>query len=223
MPLVLHYLSLSPPARTVDLVIHALGLAAEYKVVDTLNKEQFKPEFLKLNPLHTIPVIVDDGFVLWESHAIITYLVSKYGKDDSLYPKDLKKRAIVDQRLHYSNDVFYVLRRITRKILLGQLKVLSDDYIHRVRELQMNMEKLLEGNKFMAGDTLTLADYSYITLVDVLEVFQPMENKFPHIKAWEARCKASMKSFDYVNKKGAAEIIAKIKDGLSSMENIFAT
>lgn len=48
MPLVFYYLSLSPPARSVDLVIHALGLSAEYRVVDTLNKEQFKPEFLKV-------------------------------------------------------------------------------------------------------------------------------------------------------------------------------
>ncbi|KAG8256025.1 hypothetical protein J6590_078407 [Homalodisca vitripennis] len=39
---------------------------------------------------------------------IMTYLVSKYGKDDSLYPRDLRKRAVVDQRLHYSNDVVYV-------------------------------------------------------------------------------------------------------------------
>jgi hypothetical protein len=38
----------------------------------------------------------------------MTYLVSKYAKDDALYPKDLQKRAIVDQRLHYSNDVFYI-------------------------------------------------------------------------------------------------------------------
>lgn len=43
----------------------------------------------------------------------MTYLVSKYGKDDSLYPKDLKKRAIVDQRLHFSNDAFFVLKQIT--------------------------------------------------------------------------------------------------------------
>ncbi|KAG8280165.1 Glutathione S-transferase, variant 2 [Homalodisca vitripennis] len=153
------------------------------------------------------------------SHAIITYLVSKYGKDDSLYPKDLKKRAIVDQRLHYSNDVFYVLRRITRKILLGQLKVLSEDYIHRVREIQMNMEKLLEGHKFMAGDTLTVADYSYITLVDVLEEFSPMEDKFPQIQAWASRCYATIKDFDLVNKKGAKEIISQIKEGLSLVEH----
>lgn len=62
-----------------------------------------------MNPQHTIPTLVDDdGFVLWDSHAIMPYLVSKYGKDDSLYPKDLKKRAVIDQRLHFDSNVLFL-------------------------------------------------------------------------------------------------------------------
>lgn len=49
----------------------------------------------------------EDGFVLWDSHAIMGYLVEKYGKDDKLYPKDLRKRAIVDQRLHFESGVLF--------------------------------------------------------------------------------------------------------------------
>jgi len=41
------------------------------------------------------------------SHAISAYLVGKYGKDDALYPKDLQKRAIVDQRLHFDTGVLF--------------------------------------------------------------------------------------------------------------------
>lgn len=48
-----------------------------------------------------------------------------------------------------------------------------------------------------------------------------MEHKFPLIKAWMARCKTAMKNFEHVNKKGADEIVTKIKEGLSSMENLF--
>lgn len=54
-----------------------------------------------------IPTIVDNGFVLWESRAIMTYLVSQYGKNDSLYPKNPRKRAIVDQRLHFDLGTLY--------------------------------------------------------------------------------------------------------------------
>ena len=64
-----------------------------------------------MNPQHTVPTLVeDDGFVLWESHAIMPYLVDKYGKeDDPLYPKDLRKRATINQRLHFNNGVLFTL------------------------------------------------------------------------------------------------------------------
>lgn len=58
-----------------------------------------------MNPQHTVPTLNDNGYILWDSHAINAYLVGKYGKDDSLYPKDLQKRGIVDQRLHYNSSV----------------------------------------------------------------------------------------------------------------------
>lgn len=73
-----------------------------------------------MNPQHTIPTLVDDdGFTIWDSHAIMIYLVSKYAKDDSLYPTDLKKRALIDQRLHFeSGVVFAYLRRIAVSLRL---------------------------------------------------------------------------------------------------------
>lgn len=65
---------------------------------------------IQINFQHVVPTLVDGDFVLWESRAINTYLVSAYAKDDSLYPKDLKKRAIVDQRLYFDASLFEKLR-----------------------------------------------------------------------------------------------------------------
>lgn len=62
-------------------------------------------EFLKINPLHTVPTLVVDGKAICDSHAIITFLVSKYARDDSLYPKDLFQKALVDQRLFFNCSV----------------------------------------------------------------------------------------------------------------------
>lgn len=63
--------------------------------------------FLQLNPLHTIPTLQDGDFVLFDSHAINNYLVDKYGKSDSLYPKNLEKRAIVEQRQHFDCGILF--------------------------------------------------------------------------------------------------------------------
>lgn len=61
-----------------------------------------------MNPQHTVPTLDDDGNVIWDSHAIMGYLVNKYAKDDSVYPKnDPYKRAIIDQRMHFENGIVF--------------------------------------------------------------------------------------------------------------------
>ena len=55
------------------------------------------PEFLALNPNGQVPVVIDDGFVLWESGAVLRYLAGRAGSD--LWPQDLRERALVDQWL----------------------------------------------------------------------------------------------------------------------------
>jgi Glutathione S-transferase, N-terminal domain len=103
----LYYLPPSPPCRSVLLVGRMLGIDFDLKTVNVLDGEQLKLEFTQINPQHTIPTLVDHGLVLWESRVIMTYLVSAYGKDDKLYPKDPRTRALVDQRLHFDLGTLY--------------------------------------------------------------------------------------------------------------------
>lgn len=66
-----------------------------------------KPEFLKLNPSHTIPVLDDNGVIISDSHAINSYLADKYGKNDSLYPKDLVARSRVNEKLYFDTGFLF--------------------------------------------------------------------------------------------------------------------
>lgn len=61
-----------------------------------------------MNPLGTVPTVVDeDGFAMFESRAVMAYLVDVKSPGSTLYPTDPKERFIVDQRLFYDATVFY--------------------------------------------------------------------------------------------------------------------
>lgn len=77
MPIDLYYISLSPPCRAVLLTAKMVSVELNLKTVNLMTGEQMKPEFVKLNPQHTVPTIDDSGFILTESRAICGYLVNK--------------------------------------------------------------------------------------------------------------------------------------------------
>ena len=107
MTIDLYHMDASGPCRSVRMTAKMLGVELNVKLINLQAGEHMTPEFIKINPQHNIPTIVDDGFILNESRAICGYLVQKYGKDDSLYPKDAVKRAVVDQLLYFDMGVFY--------------------------------------------------------------------------------------------------------------------
>uniref|UniRef100_A0A1B6C4X9 Uncharacterized protein n=1 Tax=Clastoptera arizonana TaxID=38151 RepID=A0A1B6C4X9_9HEMI len=217
MGIKLYFLDLSPPCRTVDLVVHHLGLKVEYINVNLLAGEHLQPEFIKINPTHTIPAIDNDGFILYESHAICAYLMSKYGKEDSLYPKDLYKRAKVDEQLHYSNELFALFKYITRPILYDNNTVVSEEKKKAVLEKYNVLERALAGQDYFAGNQLTIADLSNISFVPLYQVYVPLpKDKFPRLTGWISRCEQNITKYNEVNGKGLEAlrnlILAKLNE-----------
>src|SRR4051794_20324807 len=86
----------SPNARKVRLICAELGINVEKVSPDFQKGDLRKPEFLELNPNGKIPVIDDDGFVVWESGAILKYLAKKR-PEVGLIPLDPKGLARLDQ------------------------------------------------------------------------------------------------------------------------------
>lgn len=66
MPLDLYYHPMSPPCRAVMLTARAMGVDLNLKKLDVLGGEHLKPEFVAINPQHTIPTLVDGNLRLWE-------------------------------------------------------------------------------------------------------------------------------------------------------------
>ena len=80
----------SPNPQKIRFALNELGVECETVPVDLLKREQRTAEFLALNPYGRVPVLVDGGLSLWESHAILAYLGEKTGK---LWPTTPAGRA----------------------------------------------------------------------------------------------------------------------------------
>jgi len=79
------YFNASPNPTKIALFLEESGLPYEPMPIDTRAGDQFKPEFLAINPNGKVPAIVDDGKIVFDSNAILLYLAEKTGK---FLPKD---------------------------------------------------------------------------------------------------------------------------------------
>ncbi|KAL0832362.1 hypothetical protein ABMA28_001794 [Loxostege sticticalis] len=198
----LYYVPGSAPCRAVLLTARALNINLNLKLVDLHHGEHLKPEYLKLNPQHTVPTLVDDGFSIWESRAIITYLVNKYAKGNPLYPEEPKARALVDQRLYFDigtlyqkfSDYFYPQ-------VFGGAPADKEKFTGVENALKL-LDTFLEGQKYCAGNNLTVADLSLIASVSSLEASDVNFLKYPNIKRWYETVKSTAPGYEEANGKG---------------------
>src|SRR5262245_51164860 len=94
MALVFYYGSGSPFAWKVWLTLEHKQIPYEIRILSFDRGDTRSPEFLAVNPRGKVPVIVDNGYALWESHAIVEYLEEQYPQLP-LLPSDPKSRATV--------------------------------------------------------------------------------------------------------------------------------
>lgn len=186
MALKLYGLLISPPVRAVTLCAKALKLDLELVKIDFIKGDHLKEEFLKKNPTHTVPVLIDNDFILYDSHAIMGYLVDKYGKDDSLYPKnDYAKKALINQSLHFDSSLLWPsVKPITRPLVTQGIKP-SQEKLDALKKVVGYLNRILTDNKtkYLAGDNVTIADYSIAMSVTSVEVFFSYDD-FPSVKTY---------------------------------------
>ncbi|XP_055591423.1 glutathione S-transferase 1 isoform X1 [Uranotaenia lowii] len=207
-----YYLPGSAPCRAVQMTAAAVGVELNLKLTNLMAGEHMKPEFLKINPQHCIPTLVDNGFALWESRAICAYLVEKYGKDDSLYPKDPQKRALVNQRLFFDMGTLYQRFGDYWYPQIFAKAPANPDNLKKMEEAVGFLNTFLEGHQYAAGDQLTIADLSLAASAATYEVAGFDFAKYPNVHAWLERCKKNAPGYA-LNQAGADEFKAKFLSG----------
>lgn len=142
--------------------------------------------------------MVDDGFVLWESRAILEYLVEKYGAKSSLFPECVKIRAQVHQRLFFELATLWPRfgEYIYPQLFGGQPA--DPVKLEKVHDALDFLNAFLEGQTYAAGDELTIADYSlYVSMLSFVTAGIDLE-RHENVAKWFTACKEAINKSDVV-------------------------
>ena len=170
-------------AEELGLAYERIDVGMQFGVVKT-------PEYLRLNPNALVPTIEDDGFVLWESHAIVRYLAAKHGAR-GLWPLEPRSRADAERWMEWAYTFLAAFRPVFWGLVRTapgkrDLKAIEEGR-NRCAELLAVPEAALATRPYLGGDTLTTGDIPlgcHVQLWMRLPIERPAH---PMLDAWFAR------------------------------------
>jgi len=189
MSIRLHYHPLSTFSRRVLIALLEKQIAYEPVFIDMTARKHKEPGYLALNPYGRVPTLEDDGFVLYESTAILDYLEATH-PNPPLAPSDVRARARVDMHMKLCD------LQLTRpwaaivfpKRFLPKERWNESAMAEAKGEVEKHLaiiERQLGGRPYLVGEQFTLADLCYLPFLEFLplaEIKPP-----PGVAAWTER------------------------------------
>ena len=187
MAITLYDASPSANSDRVKIVLHEKGLAYQRLTLDLAKREQKKAEFLKLNPYGKVPVINDNGKVLFESCIINEYLDERYPQP-ALMPKDPylrgRGRILVDYGLRYMHEPYWGLRGEMLKQETEREQRVIDEKRRDLRELMRYLEEALGDRSYFLGE-LSLTDIDLLARFIRFEDYGALPDpSLPRLNDW---------------------------------------
>ena len=180
-------------------------LGLEYERVDAGGKYGVvnTPEYRAMNPNGLVPVIEHDGFVLWESNAIVRYLAARHG-DGTLWPTDIQTRADVDCWMDWQagslnpgiGPAFIQLIRTAAE--KRDVTVIETARLDVEKKLAI-LDAHLATRDYIAGSTFTMGDIPLGCSVDRWYKLPLVREAHQHVERWYARLRG---------RKGATQVVA---------------
>ncbi|CAN6571278.1 unnamed protein product [Malus baccata var. baccata] len=163
--------------------------------IDLLKGENKHPDFLKLQPFGTVPLIQDGDYTLYESRAIMRYYAEKYkSQGTDLLGKTIEERGLVEQWLeveahNFQPPIYNLVVHILFAPVLGfpsDPKILqeSEEKLGKVLDIY---EEQLSKSKYLAGDFFSLVDISHLPFTHFLVANMGKEYMIKdrkHVSAW---------------------------------------
>lgn len=183
--LTLYHSPISPNSRRVWITLLEKGL--EFELVEIkLDGDQFKPDFLAINPFHHIPVLSDDGFNIIESLAILDYLEAKY-PPPAMLPKDAEDLAITRMAqvvaAHELSPAIIPLYPLMLDLPGGDPEKIEQAQ-QKVATVLKFFENLLDDRPFFGSQNITLAEVVAGSIIPWLPRGGMTLNNYPKVSAW---------------------------------------
>lgn len=192
-----------PNPLKIAILLEKLGLSFDVADLDFGNdpvRGVKSEKFLKINPNGRVPALVDhqnNDFVIWESGAILYYLVEKYDKDGKFFGTSVDERAVTMQWLTFQlsglgpvqGNVNYA--HLFWEPTYGEKPCKSvftrfegeSHRLYQVLEDQLAMQKQ-RGSDFIALDRPTIADFSFYPWVNIAHFGKLDISKYTNVTRW---------------------------------------
>jgi len=198
----------STACRPVRLLIAENGIKCDEEIIDILQGAHYQEPYASLNPSRLVPMLEDGDLRLTEGSAILKYLADK--SDLPSYPKDLKKRAKINEAMDWLNTQFY--RDFGYGLVYPQLfphhKRRSDEaHAGAIAWGQQGAQNWLQilndhwigpKNQYLCNNELSIADYFGAGVVSIGELIGCDFSGYPNTKRWLENMK-KLKAWNQVN------------------------
>lgn len=186
-----------PNAWKVAMILEELNVPYTFEMIEfpDMKKERYE----SINPNGRVPAIEDPntGITLWESGAIIEYLVETYDKQHNIsFAPGSKDYYEAKQWLYYqvSGQGPYFGQAVWFTVYHPEkLPSIVERYVNEVRRVSGVLDRVLQGKEFLVGDKFSFADAAFVTWYAIVFLFADrinLETDFPSLNAWLERLKA---------------------------------
>jgi len=175
----------------VRIVLAEKDMDCEMVTVDMQSGQHRQPEFLKLNPFGRIPVLVDEGCVIYDSTIINEYLDDEY-PEPALRPAASDERARVRLLEDYADTAFTLPAMALQNELAKAATARDESRVKAARDVVVKalemLNRELEGKEYLAGDSFSLADVAFAPMaLQVEKLGVHLDNTLKNVKAWVQR------------------------------------
>jgi len=207
-PVTIYGMKISPRVRLVLMTCEVLEIQYKIKDVNIEDGEHKSKEYLKINPQHNIPAIVDGDLTLNESHAIVAYLANKYSSDNEIYPMDPSIRAKVDQMMYFDTNLLSkTFGEIVYRLLFGKTMQIELEMIERMHEILRWVSEFIKQTGYVAGtETMSIADLCITATLSTLlasNLIEDFELRYPKLLEYIDKMKTKIPNYERADGYGA--------------------